>query len=672
METVDLSCLQSAISRINSGALSKFVLEKCAVICQKYSLNADDFSQQLEAFLINKSCDLSLENLGSFEVEVSRNRTRTPAQQRTTPAARRAVNTPSPSASASKTAPNFSTPASTRQSKTQNSDNQFTSPISITKNQTSEKPTVKYSDRQNSGTILMDHNKELGSRGEFIPSSNSSIGMRCRVDTSDELFENIKQRYRYMFTTLEERAKALDKQLIQIQDAMCRRGGITELTPVGVPSQDMTWVCGRICSDSSDGSLDPSSVLLEGSRRDSGGRRIQLDLIELKGYSLFPGQVVLVEGVNSSGRRMVARRIIEGYQSPMYTTPISDLYKYHHSEKFQFGKALNVLIASGPFTTSDNLKYEPLLDLLQLVANQKPDVLILTGPFVDISQPLLIEGDEVELEDTDNDGNILGSHSASYEMIFVEKIIRDGIQVLFNSESDFGNVITNIIMIPSLLDAHHENVFPQPPFGNRDRLDSTFFNEPLGVLDVPFSKDNDVRKRVHLLPNPCTFRVNEVVFGVTANDVLSTLASEEINLSVNARLPRLAAHVLQQQSYAPVFPPPPDSQTQLDLRQARHWHIGVSPDVLILPSSQPVLAKDIFGTLVLNPGSLAFGTGGGSFAELNIHPMKMETLQEAERKLETDSNSTAIISASETAMETSTATATATKAIPHEVVSRSS
>ena len=38
---------------------------------------------------------------------------------------------------------------------------------------------------------------------------------------------------------------------------------------------------------------------------------------------------------------------------------------------------------------------------------------------------------------------------------------------------------------------------------------STMNYEPIGALDVPFSKEGDIRRRVHLMPNPCMFRVNE-------------------------------------------------------------------------------------------------------------------------------------------------------------------
>ena len=38
-----------------------------------------------------------------------------------------------------------------------------------------------------------------------------------------------------------------------------------------------------------------------------------------------------------------------------------------------------MLVAAGPFTTSDSLLYEPLTDLMRTVQNDKPDLLILVS-----------------------------------------------------------------------------------------------------------------------------------------------------------------------------------------------------------------------------------------------------------------------------------------------------
>jgi hypothetical protein len=56
---------------------------------------------------------------------------------------------------------------------------------------------------------------------------------------------------------------------------MCQFIAIEEkdLQPIGVPSQDTVWVCGRICNEATEGRLNKSSIVLEGSRKDSGGRR---------------------------------------------------------------------------------------------------------------------------------------------------------------------------------------------------------------------------------------------------------------------------------------------------------------------------------------------------------------------------------------------------------------
>ena len=55
--------------------------------------------------------------------------------------------------------------------------------------------------------------------------------------------------------------------------------------------QEDVVVAGRICCDSV-GRMNSKSIVLEGSRETSGGQRIQLDLMGLKNYSLFPGQVL--------------------------------------------------------------------------------------------------------------------------------------------------------------------------------------------------------------------------------------------------------------------------------------------------------------------------------------------------------------------------------------------
>merc|ERR1712070_746088 len=114
---------------------------------------------------------------------------------------------------------------------------------------------------------------------------------------------------------------------------------------------------------------------------------------------------------------------------------------------------------------------------------KKPDVVVLVGPFVDITHPLLKDGNVTLTIDDD----LATAHQASYEMVFVEKIIRDGLQAVFDMEDEgnVGKIPTQFILVPSLLDAHHEFVFPQPPFGDRDRVRTEYFEEDLGVLDIP-------------------------------------------------------------------------------------------------------------------------------------------------------------------------------------------
>lgn len=367
-----------------------------------------------------------------------------------------------------------------------------------------------YSTRADKGKITVSCNENLGFRGNIVePSDLKPLGLRARVAADDEDFDNVKARYRYMFTPLNERAQIMDKQLLRMQEHMCKIANIEEsnLQPVGIASPDMVWCCGRICCDAPEGRINSSSVVLEGSYQQSRGRRVSLDLSGINAYSLFPGQIVLVEGINASGRNFVVKQIVEGIPRAIASIELPKLLEYHHSTYYQKGQPLSVVVAAGPFTTADNLSYEPLEDLLRSILKTKPDVVILIGPFVDISHPLLENGDVVLFEKEDGDVEMT-SQSASYEMVFIKRIITEGFRVMFNSESEptIGTIATNFVLVPSLLDGHHEFVYPQPPFGNRDVIKSNFFEEDIGDLSIPFSSDKDPRKRIHLMPNPCMFR----------------------------------------------------------------------------------------------------------------------------------------------------------------------
>jgi len=53
------------------------------------------------------------------------------------------------------------------------------------------------------------------------------------------------------------------------------------------------------------------------------------------------------------------------------------------------------------------------------------------------------------------------------------------------------------------------------------------------------------------------------------------------------------------------------------------------PDILLTPSKLAVLAKEVLGTLVVNPGPLSRGVGGGTYADMTIHPFKESDLRSA-------------------------------------------
>ena len=148
-------------------------------------------------------------------------------------------------------------------------------------------------------------------------------------------------------------------------------------------------------------------------------------------------------------------------------------------------------------------------------------------------------------------------------------------------------------------------------------------------------------RRVHLVSNPATIKVNEITIGLTSTDALMHLSTEEINqnLQPGTRICRLAEHFIQQQSYYPIFPPPSSAAMGMNLNVNKRsgYSMPVQPDILLLPSKLTCLAKDVAkGTIVINPGYLVKGAMGGSFAVMDVHPIKKEKLDGDEEEIVND------------------------------------
>ncbi|NXD46181.1 DPOA2 polymerase, partial [Copsychus sechellarum] len=99
-----------------------------------------------------------------------------------------------------------------------------------------------------------------------------------------------------------------------------------------------------------------------------------------------------------------------------------------------------VLVACGPFTPSDGVAFEPLSDLLGVVARDRPDVCVLFGPFLDAKH------EQVE------SCQLPGSFSDVFRLC---------LRTIIEGTRSAG---CQLVLVPSLRDVCHDFVYPQPPF----------------------------------------------------------------------------------------------------------------------------------------------------------------------------------------------------------------
>ncbi|KAL5007932.1 hypothetical protein ScPMuIL_013513 [Solemya velum] len=417
-------------------------------------------------------------------------------------------------------------------------------------------PSKKFSSRTNAGEVL-------NTFGKLENINWSGSNQVCAI-TSYDLPTCLEKRIKYMFQKLTDKAQVLNDLIEDIGMELKAAYEIEEYSHIGLPVQDQVTVVGRICCDCN-GKLNAKSVLLEGSRETSAGKSIPLDLTDLTEFSLFPGQVSAFDGTNATGMKFVAKKVYPGICLPLpeiKVKPETDITK------------LSVMIAAGPFTTSDNLAYEPLTELIKYIQRDKPDVCVLMGPFVDSRN-----------EEIDK-----GHLGKTYEELF-----RTQMEIIARMTE---KVQCKVLIVPSQRDVHHDFVYPQPPFVLKD------FNN----------------KHIQFVSDPATICINNVVFGLTSTDVLFHLGQEEISFPPGGtdRLGRLTQHLLTQHSYYPLYPQTEDMNVDHTLQEL-YGHMPVTPHVLVVPSDLRYFIKDIKGCFCVNPGRLAKGQVGGTYTRMVIN-----------------------------------------------------
>jgi DNA polymerase alpha subunit B len=336
-------------------------------------------------------------------------------------------------------------------------------------------PAGSYAQRKNSGAVACSLNER------DIPLSRGR-GRRGEVNVGHyDLNLALTAPYHHVFQKISDKALALLEWAEELGRAICHTHGLPEPLPLSQPSLEPAVYVGRVVCDG-EGHLNPSSVLLEGALRPGIplSHRVRLEIPGSSGpYSLFPGQVVAVEGVNTFSGALVPTTIYDqGVYPPLPKRPQDTIGGF------------TAVVAAGPFCTSDSLDTTPLNDIIAMVKREGPDILLLMGPFLDVNNSVVKTGSLPE--------------DMTLQQFFSHRILQPLVDCVTSQR-------TQLLLMPSQRDAHHPfEVYPQPPFQtNTTRQD---------------------RGRVLLLPDPCTLSVNGVCVGATSTDILFHLSARTMFL----------------------------------------------------------------------------------------------------------------------------------------------
>ncbi|BEI86263.1 hypothetical protein CcaverHIS002_0605500 [Cutaneotrichosporon cavernicola] len=449
----------------------------------------------------------------------------------------------------------------------------------------------------------------------LTPSDGAPPGSRQRVKITHTA-DPKDWDYRYMFEKISVRSEALDEQIDEFAEVIKDAYALADLGDPHLPSEDDIYVVGRILSPPTDTSKASSTALyLQSSRVLGGGHVVPLRFApagELKvrggapgvrGFGLFPGALVCVKGRNGGGNAFVVNEVLQPPPIDPVMTQRDELLNHQQGEALG-GLPISVHVVAGPYSVDSDLLYEPLDALIDVACYERPDVLVMLGPFVDAAHPLIQAG----------------QLSVSPVELFREQVAARLARLHDASPA------TSVVLVPSVRDLISKHAaYPQAMLDREGGL---------GLL-----------KKVRLLPNPGTFNINEVQIAVASPDILFHMRREEVFQRAEEAEPdpatpanpnpqgdplaNLVRHVLGHRHFYPLFPPPEKDAAEVNL-DVTHWHqlrMEKAPDVLVLPSRLKHFAKTVDGTLAINPGHLSRMNAPGTFAKIAIHPSDAKALE---------------------------------------------
>ena len=423
---------------------------------------------------------------------------------------------------------------------------------------------------------------------------------------------------RFMHVPTDARTSKRQATLERLRSAM--RDEDAELAqgeaPVGSVSQTASTQVGMVAAADGAEALSDASVFLEGrsgrsyapscltceliltpvsffphlslSLYISDTEMLPLDVRDLPSFSLFPGQVVAVRGVNNNGRALRCELLREGpgALAPRGVAPARIMER----QTARQGRPLRMIVAAGPFTCAADQRYEPLDALIAVVREEAPDALLLLGP--------LMDAENAEIKS--------GTLHLAFDDMFRSQVTPRLVSLQQALPA------MRIIVQPSPRDVVHSHVFPQPP------LRPAQLGGPAGIFGVA---------------NPAMVGVDEFSIGAVNCDVLFQLGAREVSRLAPAgdtpdRMSRLCRHLLRQRTFFPLDPAAPETPLDpvLGGDDAGIEFGAWTPDMVVLPSVLKPFAKVVDGVVFVNPGPLAKGQGGGTYASVSVYPLDQGAL----------------------------------------------